>query len=167
MISTMAFMNVYLLFIILLGFSYINFWIPFVLSLNLFGLADAEFPPEKVELFDKYYNVYLICGLIVLTILLVLMIAFKKEKNIKLCRIIYFILSPICLIALITNIFVIYGFDKVNNIIKDYSSFKSYYLPLIICIGFLIILFIVMFFVSKNRLKEVKENKSWLGLVLP
>ena len=84
----------------------------------------------------------------------------KKEKNIKLCRIIYFILSPICLITLITNIFVIYGFDKVNNIIKDYSSFKSYYLPLIICIGFLIILFIVMFFVSRNRLKEVKENKS-------
>ena len=36
MISTMAFMNVYLLFIILLGFSYINFWVPFVLSLNLF-----------------------------------------------------------------------------------------------------------------------------------
>lgn len=166
MISTMVFMNVYLLFIILLGFSYINFWIPFSLSLNLFGLADAEFPPEKVELFDKYYNVYLICGLIVLTILLVLfildilMIAFKKEKNIKLCRIIYFILSPICLITLITNIFVIYRFDKVNNIIKDYSSFKSYYLPLIICIGFLIILFIVMFFVSKNRLKEVKKNKS-------
>lgn len=164
--STMAFMNVYLLFIILLGFSYINFWVPFSLSLNLFGLADAEFPPEKVELFDKYYNVYLICGLIVLTILLVLfildilMIAFKKEKNIKLCRIIYFILNPICLITLITNIFVIYEFDKVNNIIKDYSSFKSYYLPLIICIGFLIILFIVMFFVSKNRLKEVKENKS-------
>lgn len=162
----MAFMNVYLLFVILLGFSYINFWVPFSLSLNLFGLADAEFPPEKVELFDKYYNVYLICGLIVLTILLVLfildilMIAFKKEKNIKLCRIIYFILSPICLITLITNIFVIYGFDKVNTIIKDYSSFKSYYLPLIICIGFLIILFIVMFFVSKNRLKEVKENKS-------
>ena len=88
------------------------------------------------------------------------MIAFKKEKNIKLCRIIYFILSPICLITLITNIFVIYEFDKVNNIIKDYSSFKSYYLPLIICIGFLIILFIVMFFVSRNRLKEVKENKS-------
>lgn len=166
MISTMVFMNVYLLFIILLGFSYINFWIPFSLSLNLFGLADAEFPPEKVELFDKYYNVYLICGLIVLTILLVLfildilMIAFKKEKNINLCRIIYFILSPICLITLITNIFVIYGFDKVNNIIKDYSSFKSYYLPLIICIGFLIILFIVMFFVSRNRLKEVKKNKS-------
>lgn len=166
MMSTMAFMNVYLLFIILLGFSYINFWVPFSLSLNLFGLADAEFPPEKVELFDKYYNVYLICGLIVLTILLVLfildilMIAFKKEKNIKLCRIIYFILSPICLITLITNIFVIYGFDKVNNIIKDYSSFKSYYLPLIICIGFLIILFIVMFLVSRNRLKEVKENKS-------
>ena len=166
MISTMDFMNVYLLFIILLGFSYINFWVPFSLSLNLFGLADAEFPPEKVELFDKYYNVYLICGLIVLTILLILfildilMIAFKKEKNIKLCRIIYFILSPICLITLITNIFVIYEFDKVNNIIKDYSSFKSYYLPLIICIGFLIMLFIVMFFVSKNRLKEVKENKS-------
>ena len=166
MISTMAFMNVYLLFIILLGFSYINFWVPFVLSLNLFGLADAEFPPEKVELFDQYYNVYLICGLIVLTILLVLfildilMIAFRKEKNIKLCRIIYFILSPICLITLITNIFVIYGFDKMNNIIKDYSSFKSYYLPLIICIGFLIILFVVMFFVSKNRLKKVKENKS-------
>ena len=163
--STMAFMNVYLLFIILLGFSYINFWVPFSLSLNLFGLADAEFPPEKVELFDQYYNVYLICGLIVLTILLVLfildilMIAFKKEKNIKLCRIIYFILSPICLITLITNIFVIYGFDKMNNIIKDYSSFKSYYLPLIICIGFLIILFVVMYFVSKNRLKEVKENK--------
>ena len=166
MISTMVFMNVYLLFVILLVFSYINFWVPFSLSLNLFGLADAEFPPEKVELFDKYYNVYLICGLIVLTILLVLfildilMIAFKKEKNIKLCRIIYFILNPICLITLITNIFVIYEFDKVNNIIKDYSSFKSYYLPLIICIGFLIILFIVMFFVSKNRLKEVKENKS-------
>lgn len=166
MISTMVFMNVYLLFVILLGFSYINFWVPFSLSLNLFGLADAEFPPEKVELFDKYYNVYLICGLIVLAILLVLfildilMIAFKKEKNIKLCRIIYFILSPICLITLITNIFVIYEFDKVNNIIKDYSSFKSYYLPLIICIGFLIILFIVMFFVSRNRLKEVKENKS-------
>ena len=86
MISTMVFMNVYLLFVILLGFSYINFWVPFVLSLNLFGLADAEFPPEKVELFDKYYNVYLICGLIVLAILLVLfildilMIAFKKEK---------------------------------------------------------------------------------------
>lgn len=165
MMSTMAFMNVYLLFIILLGFSYINFWVPFSLSLNLFGLADAEFPPEKVELFDQYYNVYLICGLIVLTILLVLfildilMIAFKKEKNIKLCRIIYFILSPICLITLITNIFVIYGFDKMNNIIKDYSSFKSYYLPLIICIGFLIILFVVMYFVSKNRLKEVKENK--------
>ena len=51
MISTMVFMNVYLLFVILLGFSYINFWVPFVLSLNLFGLADAEFPPEKVELF--------------------------------------------------------------------------------------------------------------------
>ena len=166
MISTMVFMNVYLLFIILLGFGFIRYWIPFVLSSYLFGLADAEFPPEKVELFDKYYNVYLICGLIVLTILLVLfvldilMITFKKEKNIKLCRIIYFILSPICLITLITNIFVIYGFDKVNNIIKDYSSFKSYYLPLIICIGFLIILFVVMFFVSKNRLKEVKENKS-------
>ena len=165
MISTMAFMNVYLLFIILLGFSYINFWVPFSLSLNLFGLADAEFPPEKVELFYKYDNVYLICGLIVLTILIVLfildilMIAFKKEKNIKLCRIIYFILSPICLITLITNIFVIYEFDKPNNIIKDFS-FNSYYLPLIICIGFLIILFIVMFFVSKNRLKEVKENKS-------
>ena len=166
MISTMVFMNVYLLFIILLGFGFIRYWIPFVLSSYLFGLADAEFPPEKVELFDKYYNVYLICGLIVLTILIVLfildilMIAFKKEKNIKLCRIIYFILSPICLITLITNIFVIYEFDKPNNIIKDYSSFKSYYLPLIICIGFLIILFIVMFFVSKNRLKEVKENKS-------
>lgn len=166
MISTMVFMDVYLLFVILLGFGFIRYWIPFVLSSYLFGLADAEFPPEKVELFDKYYNVYLICGLIVLTILLILfildilMIAFKKEKNIKLCRIIYFILSPICLITLITNIFVIYGFDKVNNIIKDYSSFKSYYLPLIICIGFLIILFIVMFFVSKNRLKEVKENKS-------
>ena len=163
MMSTMAFMNVYLLFIILLGFSYINFWVPFSLSLNLFGLADAEFPPEKVELFDQYYNVYLICGLIVLTILLVLfildilMIAFKKEKNIKLCRIIYFILSPICLITLITNIFVIYGFDKMNNIIKDYSSFKSYYLPLIICIGFLIILFVVMFFVSKNRLKNINS----------
>lgn len=163
MMSTMAFMNVYLLFIILLGFSYINFWVPFSLSLNLFGLADAEFPPEKVELFDKYYNVYLICGLIVLTILLVLfildilMIAFKKEKNIKLCRIIYFVLSPICLITLITNIFVIYGFDKVNNIIKDYSSFKSYYLPLIICIGFLIILFVVMYFVSKNRLKNINS----------
>ena len=160
MISTMVFMNVYLLFVILLGFSYINFWVPFVLSLNLFGLADAEFPPEKVELFDKYYNVYLICGLIVLAILLVLfilMIAFKKEKNIKLCRIIYFILSSICLITLITNIFVIYGFDKVNNIIKDYSSFKSYYLPLIICIGFLIILFIVMFFVSRNRLKDINS----------
>lgn len=159
----MAFMNVYLLFVILLGFSYINFWVPFSLSLNLFGLADAEFPPEKVELFDKYYNVYLICGLIVLAILLVLfildilMIAFKKEKNIKLCRIIYFILSSICLITLITNIFVIYGFDKVNNIIKDYSSFKSYYLPLIICIGFLIILFIVMFFVSRNRLKDINS----------
>ena len=165
MISTMVFMNVYLLFIILLGFGFIRYWIPFVLSSYLFGFADAEFPPEKVELFDKYYNVYLICGLIVLTILLVLfvldilMITFKKEKNIKLCRIIYFILSPICLITLITNIFVIYEFDKVNNIIKDYS-FNSYYLPLIICIGFLIILFVVMYFVSKNRLKEVKENKS-------
>ena len=162
MISTMAFMNVYLLFIILLGFGFIRYWIPFVLSSYLFGLADAEFPPEKVELFDKYYNVYLICGLIVLTILLVLfvfdilMITFKKEKNIKLCRIIYFILSPICLITLITNIFVIYEFDKVNNIIKDYS-FNSYYLPLIICIGFLIILFIVMFFVSKNRLKNINS----------
>lgn len=162
MMSTMAFMNVYLLFIILLGFSYINFWVPFSLSLNLFGLADAEFPPEKVELFDKYYNVYLICGLIVLTILIVLfildilMITFKKEKNIKLCRIIYFILSPICLITLITNIFVIYEFDKPNNIIKDYS-FNSYYLPLIICIGFLIILFVVMYFVSKNRLKNINS----------
>ena len=162
MISTMAFMNVYLLFIILLGFSYINFWVPFVLSLNLFGLADAEFPPEKVEIFYKYDNVYLICGLIVLTILLVLfildilMIAFKKEKNIKLCRIIYFILSPICLITLITNIFVIYEFDKVNNIIKDYS-FNSYYLPLIICIGFLIILFVVMFLTSRNRLKNINS----------
>ena len=165
MISTMVFMNVYLLFVILLGFGFIRYWIPFSLSLDLFGLADAEFPQEKVELFDQYYNVYLICGLIVLTILIVLfildilMIAFKKEKNIKLCRIIYFILSPICLITLITNIFVIYEFDKPNNIIKDFS-FNSYYLPLIICIGFLIILFIVMFFVSKNRLKEVKENKS-------
>lgn len=165
MISTTVFMNVYLLFIILLGFGFIRYWIPFVLSSYLFGLADAEFSPEKVELFDKYYNVYLICGLIVLTILIVLfildilMITFKKEKNIKLCRIIYFILSPICLITLITNIFVIYEFDKPNNIIKDYS-FNSYYLPLIICIGFLIILFVVMFFVSKNRLKEVKKNKS-------
>ena len=40
---------------------------------------------------------------------------------------------------------------------KDYSSFKSYYLPLIICIGFLIILFVVMFFVSKNRLKNINS----------
>ena len=55
MISTMVFMNVYLLFIILLGFGFIRYWIPFVLSSYLFCLADAEFPPEKVELFDKYY----------------------------------------------------------------------------------------------------------------
>lgn len=66
----------------LIGLYYMLIYINVVLQLELFGLADAEFPPDKIDIYYKYMTVYFVCGIIIL--LLVVMQSFTKDKLKKL-----------------------------------------------------------------------------------
>lgn len=162
MISTMVFMDVYLLFVILLGFSYINFWVPFVLSLNLFGLADAEFPPDKIDIYYKYMTVYFVCGIIILLLFIslivfnILMMTSKNNKNVIKFRKIYYILCGSTLLTILTNIFVILGLDTNYQLVHRLVDFNNFYLPLIISGIFIIILLLVMQSFTKDKLKKLE-----------
>ena len=51
-------MTVVLGILSLLGLYYMLIYINVVLQLELFGFADAEFPPDKIDIYYKYRTFY-------------------------------------------------------------------------------------------------------------
>lgn len=146
----------------LIGLYYMLIYINVVLQLELFGLADAEFPPDKIDIYYKYMTVYFVCGIIILLLFIslivfnILMMTSKNNKNVIKFRKIYFILCGSTLLTILTNIFVILGLDTNYQLVHRLADFNNFYLPLIISGIFIILLLVVMQSFTKDKLKKLE-----------
>lgn len=146
----------------LIGLYYMLIYINVVLQLELFGLADAEFPPDKIDIYYKYRTVYLVCGIIILLLFIslivfnILMMTSKNNKNVIKFRKIYYILCGSTLLTILTNIFVVLGLDTNYQLVHRLADFNNFYLPLIISGIFIIILLVVMQSFTKDKLKKLE-----------
>lgn len=155
-------MTVVLGILSLLGLYYMLIYINVVLQLELFGFADAEFPPDKIDIYYKYRTVYLVCGIIILLLFIslivfnILMMTSKNNKNVIKFRKIYYILCGSTLLTILTNIFVVIGLDTNYQLVHRLVDFNNFYLPLIISGIFIIILLLVMQSFTKDKLKKLE-----------
>ncbi len=146
----------------LLGLYYMLIYINVVLQLELFGFADAEFPPDKIDIYYKYRTVYLVCGIIILLLFIslivfnILMMTSKNNKNVIKFRKIYYILCGSTLLTILTNIFVVLGLDTNYQLVHRLADFNNFYLPLIISGIFIILLLLVMQSFTKDKLKKLE-----------
>ena len=146
----------------LIGLYYMLIYIIVVLQLELFGLADAEFPPDKIDIYYKYRTVYLVCGIIILLLFIslivfnILMMTSKNNKNVIKFRKIYYILCGSTLLTILTNIFVVLGLDTNYQLVHRLADFNNFYLPLIISGIFIILLLLVMQSFTKDKLKKLE-----------
>ncbi|MEI3536302.1 MAG: hypothetical protein V8R16_06110 [Bacilli bacterium] len=146
----------------LIGLYYMLIYINVVLQLELFGFADAEFPPDKIDIYYKYRTVYLVCGIIILLLFIslivfnILMMTSKNNKNVIKFRKIYYILCGSTLLTILTNIFVVLGLDTNYQLVHRLVDFNNFYLPLIISGIFIIILLLVMQSFTKDKLKKIE-----------
>ena len=146
----------------LIGLYYMLIYINVVLQLELFGLADAEFPPDKIDIYYKYRTVYLVCGIIILLLFIslivfnILMMISKNNKKVIKFRKIYYILCGSTLLTILTNIFVVLGLDTNYQLVHRLVDFNNFYLPLIISGIFIIILLLVMQSFTKDKLKKLE-----------
>ena len=146
----------------LIGLYYMLIYINVVLQLELFGLADAEFPPDKIDIYYKYRTVYLVCGIIILLLFIslivfnILMMTSKNNKNVIKYRKIYYILCGSTLLTILTNIFVVLGLDTNYQLVHRLADFNNFYLPLIISGIFIILLLLVMQSFTKDKLKKLE-----------
>ncbi len=146
----------------LIGLYYMLIYINVVLQLELFGLADAEFPPDKIDIYYKYRTVYLVCGIIILLLFIslivfnILMMTSKNNKNVIKFRKIYYILCGSTLLTILTNIFVVLGLDTNYQLVHRLVDFNNFYLPLIISGIFIILLLVVMQSFTKDKLKKLE-----------
>ena len=146
----------------LIGLYYMLIYINVVLQLELFGLADAEFPPDKIDIYYKYMTVYFVCGIIILLLFIslivfnILMMISKNNKNVIKFRKIYYILCGSTLLTILTNIFVVIGLDTNYQLVHRLVDFNNFYLPLIISGIFIIILLLVMQSFTKDKLKKLE-----------
>lgn len=146
----------------LIGLYYMLIYINVVLQLELFGLADAEFPPDKIDIYYKYRTVYLVCGIIILLLFIslivfnILMMTSKNNKNVIKFRKIYYILCGSTLLTILTNIFVVLGLDTNYQLVHRLVDFNNFYLPLIISGIFIIIILLVMQSFTKDKLKKLE-----------
>ena len=146
----------------LLGLYYMLIYINVVLQLELFGLADAEFPPDKIDIYYKYMTVYFVCGIIILLLFIslivfnILMMISKNNKNVIKFRKIYYILCGSTLLTILTIIFVVLGLDTNYQLVHRLVDFNNFYLPLIISGIFIIILLLVMQSFTKDKLKKLE-----------
>lgn len=146
----------------LIGLYYMLIYINVVLQLELFGLADAEFPPDKIDIYYKYMTVYFVCGIIILLLFIslivfnILMMTSKNNKNVIKFRKIYYILCGSTLLTILTNIFVVLGLDTNYQLVHRLADFNNFYLPLIISGIFIIILLLVMQSFTKDKLKKIE-----------
>ena len=155
-------MTVVLGMLSLLGLYYMLIYINVVLQLELFGFADAEFPPDKIDIYYKYMTVYLVCGIIILLLFIslivfnILMMTSKNNKNVIKFRKIYYILCGSTLLTILTNIFVVLGLDTNYQLVHRLADFNNFYLPLIISGIFIILLLVVMQSFTKDKLKKLE-----------
>ena len=146
----------------LIGLYYMLIYINVVLQLELFGLADAEFPPDKIDIYYKYMTVYFVCGIIILLLFIsliafnILMMISKNNKKVIKFRKIYYILCGSTLLTILTNIFVVLGLDTNYQLVHRLVDFNNFYLPLIISGIFIIILLLVMQSFTKDKLKKLE-----------
>ena len=146
----------------LIGLYYMLIYINVVLQLELFGLADAEFPPDKIDIYYKYMTVYFVCGIIILLLFIslivfnILMMTSKNNKNVIKFRKIYYILCGSTLLTILTNIFVVLGLDTNYQLVHRLVDFNNFYLPLIISGIFIIILLLFMQSFTKDKLKKLE-----------
>ena len=146
----------------LIGLYYMLIYINVVLQLELFGLADAEFPPDKIDIYYKYMTVYFVCGIIILLLFIslivfnILMMTSKNNKNVIKFRKIYYILCGSTLLTILTNIFVVLGLDINYQLVHRLADFNNFYLPLIISGIFIILLLVVMQSFTKDKLKKLE-----------
>lgn len=146
----------------LIGLYYILIYINVVLQLELFGLADAEFPPDKIDIYYKYMTVYFVCGIIILLLFIslivfnILMMTSKNNKNVIKFRKIYYILCGSTLLTILTNIFIVLGLDTNYQLVHRLVDFNNFYLPLIISGIFIILLLVVMQSFTKDKLKKLE-----------
>lgn len=146
----------------LIGLYYMLIYINVVLQLELFGLADAEFPPDKIDIYYKYMTVYFVCGIIILLMFIslivfnILMMTSKNNKNVIKFRKIYYILCGSTLLTILTNIFVVLGLDTNYQLVHRLADFNNFYLPLIISGIFIIFLLVVMQSFTKDKLKKLE-----------
>lgn len=146
----------------LIGLYYMLIYINVVLQLELFGLADAEFPPDKIDIYYKYMTVYFVCGIIILLLFIslivfnILMMTSKNNKNVIKFRKIYYILCGSTLLTILTNIFVVLGLDTNYQLVHRLADFNNFYLPLIISGIFIILLLLVMQSFTKDKLKKLE-----------
>lgn len=146
----------------LIGLYYMLIYINVVLQLELFGLADAEFPPDKIDIYYKYRTVYLVCGIIILLLFIslivfnILMMISKNNKKVIKFRKIYYILCGSTLLTILTNIFVVLGLDTNYQLVHRLVDFNNFYLPLIISGIFIILLLVVMQSFTKDKLKKLE-----------
>ena len=155
-------MTVVLGMLSLLGLYYMLIYINVVLQLELFGFADAEFPPDKIDIYYKYMTVYFVCGIIILLLFIsliifnILMMTSKNNKNVIKFRKIYYILCGSTLLTILTNIFVVLGLDTNYQLVHRLADFNNFYLPLIISGIFIILLLVVMQSFTKDKLKKLE-----------
>ena len=155
-------MTVVLGILSLLGLYYMLIYINVVLQLELFGFADAEFPPDKIDIYYKYMTVYFVCGIIILLLFIslivfnILMMTSKNNKNVIKFRKIYYILCGSTLLTILTNIFVVLGLDTNYQLVHRLADFNNFYLPLIISGIFIILLLVVMQSFTKDKLKKLE-----------
>ena len=146
----------------LIGLYYMLIYINVVLQLELFGLADAEFPPDKIDIYYKYMTVYFVCGIIILLLFIslivfnILMMISKNNKKVIKFRKIYYILCGSTLLTILTNIFVVLGLDTNYQLVHRLVDFNNFYLPLIISGIFIILLLVVMQSFTKDKLKKLE-----------
>lgn len=146
----------------LIGLYYMLIYINVVLQLELFGLVDAEFPPDKIDIYYKYMTVYFVCGIIILLLFIslivfnILMMTSKNNKNVIKFRKIYYILCGSTLLTILTNIFIVLGLDTNYQLVHRLADFNNFYLPLIISGIFIIILLVVMQSFTKDKLKKLE-----------
>lgn len=146
----------------LIGLYYMLIYINVVLQLELFGFADAKFPPDKIDIYYKYRTVYLVCGIIILLLFIslivfnILMMTSKNNKNVIKFRKIYYILCGSTLLTILTNIFVVLGLDTNYQLVHRLVDFNNFYLPLIISGIFIILLLVVMQSFTKDKLKKLE-----------
>ena len=146
----------------LIWLYYMLIYINVVLQLELFGLADAEFPLDKIDIYYKYMTVYFVCGIIILLLFIslivfnILMMISKNNKKVIKFRKIYYILCGSTLLTILTNIFVVLGLDTNYQLVHRLADFNNFYLPSIISGIFIIILLLVMQSFTKDKLKKLE-----------